>query len=142
MNPLTESRSGGWPPAAAAISLVAKLSFSGANSTEMLGYLAWRLETISPPTSLLNGNRGLPNTASLALIVAAGRVAPSPPAPQATTAPCATAADAPATTVRRVSRISRVRRQLATRALPIDDLDMIASFENEVPNAYHWLGGL
>ena len=60
MNPLVELRSGGAPPADAAMSFVARLSFSGANSTEMLGYLARRPDTISPPTSLSNGNMRVP----------------------------------------------------------------------------------
>src|SRR5690242_12465736 len=77
MNPLVESRSGGTPPADEAMSFVARLSFSGANSTAILGYLARRLDTISPPTSLSNGNVGFPQTVSLALIAAGGCGAPS-----------------------------------------------------------------
>src|SRR5690349_19045457 len=78
MNPLVESRSGGAPPADAAMSFVARLSISGANSTVMPGYLARRPDTISPPTSLSNGNMGFPQTVSLALIAAGGLGAPSP----------------------------------------------------------------
>src|SRR5687768_4968878 len=88
MKPLVEFKSGGWPPAAAAISFVARPSFSGANSTVILGYLARRPAEISPPTSLSNGNIGLPQTVSLALMAAGDVGAPPspPPTPQATAA--------------------------------------------------------
>src|SRR5215216_3658636 len=111
MNPLVESRSGGTPPADEATSFVARLSFSGANSTERLGYLARRLETISPPTSLSNGNVGLPQMTSLALIAGGGRGA-SPPRSHAVVAASASTADDPMT-VRRVAprRIRRTSRK-------------------------------